>query len=81
MPNATFSTIYTGQIPGGPCPVCQQTGSLVAHHGTYDPEGQRTIVHHDPQTGVQRCTLPTAAGTLHTGPDARWRYEPNGEVS
>lgn len=76
VPNATFHTVFTGSVRGGPCPVCRRSGDLVAHYGTYDPGGLRTLVHFD-ESGTHECSLPVADGWLFSGPGPVWVYKPN----
>jgi hypothetical protein len=73
---ATFHTEFTGKVSGGPCPKCGRHGDLLAHFGTYDPGGQRTIVHRD-EHGDHECSLPMGDGWLWSGPGPVWTYKPN----
>lgn len=70
----TYKIFFTG-VTGGPCPVCDASGELVASWGTYAAAGQRVIVHSTDDEPLRVCTLETDTGRLHVDLSGRWYYE------
>jgi len=70
--DATFDMTFTG-VNGGPCPLCNHSGQLMHHYGTYGTNGWRNIHHLDELGRLHKCTVASRHGVLYAD-EGRWWY-------
>jgi len=76
MKQASHSMTFAN-IPGGPCPVCNQEGFLLGSDAIYGPDGTRSLIHTVESGHVWVCEIPLTSGSLLVLPDATWGFAPS----